>query len=89
MMLSRALTTGQLQAGTTAAELVGRGSRSAITIKNASAAAAVVYIGDPSVDDVTGYALAQNESVRLETSAAIWAVTTTGTADVCYVSEDL
>ena len=83
---AKQVSTGQATC-TGAADLLvaARASRIAVTLVNRSATTA--YIGASGVTTSTGVKLNENETLTLDTVAAIYGATCSGTATIHYVEE--
>jgi hypothetical protein len=83
---STAIVTGQVSIGTTGAQIVGaRDTRRRIVLVNDGSADA--FVGGAGVTTATGVRLAPGASMTLQTTAAVHAVTASGTTPVHYWEE--
>lgn len=82
------ITTGQATLGASAAQIVpALSTRRSVAIRNHDAAI-TIYVGPSGVTTGTGFIVRPNEAVTIRTTAAIFAVATSGTPVVSYLSEN-
>ena len=82
---SGTIATGQVSCGTSATSIVSARNRRRLVIRNNGANP--VYVGAGAVTTSTGYKLAVNESLTLETSTSVFGIVAASTESVSYIEE--